>query len=152
MRCVPTSIAGKVAVALVDKRQNGRLAAVKVITSPEATTQAVTTKRKRFFDSVCRHAGYVMKPLPAGFVDFHAVTLQRQRYTKVEEPCINLLADVGSTVTINHLLQYTHCKHQHSRHRYQLLRHSPSMYQIRRTANNIRRAPEQDMLRENDSQ
>jgi hypothetical protein len=71
-------IAGNFALALDDERQNGCLAAVKVIASPEATIQAVTTKRKRFFDSVCRHAGDVIKLLLGGFVDLHAVTLQRQ--------------------------------------------------------------------------
>jgi hypothetical protein len=59
---------------------------VKVITSPEATIQEVTTKRKKFFDSVCRQAGVVMKLLPEGLVDLHAVTLHRQMYTSVEEP------------------------------------------------------------------
>jgi len=83
---VPTSITRECAIALGEIRQNGCLAAVKVITSPEATIQALTIKRKKFFDSVCRHAGDVMKLLPEGFVNLHAVMLHRQRYTSVEEP------------------------------------------------------------------
>lgn len=93
MHCVPTSIGGNFAVALEDTRQNGCLAAVKVITSPEATIQAVTAKRKKFFESVCRHSGDVMKLLPEGFVDLHAVTLHRQRYNNVEEPWISRSTD-----------------------------------------------------------
>jgi hypothetical protein len=89
IHCVPTSIAGECAVALEDTRQNGCLAAVKVITSPDATIQAVTTKRKKFLDSVCRHAGDVIKLLPGGFVIFHDVALHRQRYINVDEPCID---------------------------------------------------------------
>jgi hypothetical protein len=79
-------IAGNFAVALDGKKRNGCLAAVKVITSPEATIQAVTTKRKKFFASVCRHAGDIMKLLPGGFVVFHDVALHRQRYINVDEP------------------------------------------------------------------
>jgi hypothetical protein len=79
-------IAGNFAVALDGKKRNGCLAAVKVITSPEATIQAVTTKRKKFFASVCRHAGDVMKLLPGGFVVFHDVALHIQRYINVDEP------------------------------------------------------------------
>jgi hypothetical protein len=104
--CIPTSIAGDCAVNLDDTRQNGCLAAVKVITSPEATIQAVTTKRKKFFDSVCRHAGDAMKLLPEGFVDFQDVALHRQRYISVDEPWKEWLADgsiedQGSKLTVN---------------------------------------------------
>lgn len=85
MHCIPTLIAGEFAVALEDTKQNGCLAAVKVITSPEATIQAVTTKRRKFFDSVCRHAGDVIKLLPEDLVDSHAVALYMQMYINVEE-------------------------------------------------------------------
>jgi hypothetical protein len=48
--------------------------------------------------------------------------------------------------------KYTYSEQQNSRHRHQLLRQSPSMHQVRRTSNDIRRAPEQDMLQEDDGQ
>jgi hypothetical protein len=79
-------IAGNFAVVFEGTRQNGCLAAVKVITSPEATIQAVTTNRKKFFDSVWRHAGDVMKLLPGGFVVLHDVALHRPMYSNVDEP------------------------------------------------------------------
>lgn len=117
-------------------------------TSPEATIQAVATKRKKLFESVCRHAGDVMKLLPGGFVDLHDIALQTQTYINVEEPWLGGLVDGRSTIRTG----CTYSEHQNSSNRHQVPRNTPSVYQVRRTRNHIRRAPEQDMLQENDSQ
>lgn len=86
MHCNPTSIAGECSLALADTRHIGRLAAVKVITKADATIQAVTTSRRKCFDSDCRHAGDVKKLLPGSFVDCQAVALHRPMASRLAEP------------------------------------------------------------------
>lgn len=74
-------------MALADLRQNGCLAAVNVMAKPEATIQAVTTKRNEVFDGVCRDSSDVKKFRLAGLVALQAAALQRSKDKIVVEPC-----------------------------------------------------------------